>query len=310
MEHVGEENVAVAAAAAAAELERVDAAAATSLSKLRRAVKAAEPGNGSTRAAIQSANFVISAREFTRLIRSCRNTGQWEKALEILEVVRMGDPKVGAAPNFFTFSAAISVCSKSRRVAETLWLLDEMKAAAKVDSSFQPDTVVYRLVIMCCTREGEHAMALNLFAEMSDGGIEADDQTLEHVLAALIHSMAWERAIQILDKMHARGMVLALDQYNRFIESCSKEGDLSTATEVFLMMQMVGVEPDSNSCCHIMYAIEASGCPVKGADLVEDMHACGIAVQPETYACLLGGCMKTEDNDLLSKVITMMKVQT
>lgn len=56
------------------------------LSMLRKAVKAAAPGTGAVLSAIQSANFSITAREFTRLIRSCRNTGQWKKALEILQV--------------------------------------------------------------------------------------------------------------------------------------------------------------------------------------------------------------------------------
>lgn len=276
------------------------------LSMLRKAVKAAVPGTGAVLEAIRSANFSITAREFTRLIRSCRNTGQWEKALEILQVVRQEDLDVGARPNFFTFSATISVCSKSRRLEETLWLFNEMKAEAETDASCKPDGVVYRLVIMCCHQENKFDRIVELYIEMSKGGIETDDQTLQHVLSSCMEERAWGVAIDVLDDLHSRNITLSTEQYASLMALCVAEGDMNSAIEVFIMMQMMEVMPDT-SCCHsAMSSIKWLGDPCVGIQLLKDMKSCDITVLPETYACILKQCMDVQSPETLSKVIEVM----
>lgn len=222
------------------------------------------------------------------------------------QVVRQVDLEVGARPNFFTFSATISVCSKSRRLSETLWLFNEMKAAAETDSSCRPDGVVYRLVIMCCHQESKLNEIVQLYLEMTKEGIETDDQTLQHVLSSCMEDKAWKVAIDVLDKLHSRDITLSTGQYASLISLCVAEGDMDSAIEVFLMMQMMEVKPDA-SCCHsAMSSIKWLGDPCVGIQLLQDMNYCDIAILPETYACILKTCMDARSSDTLSRVIEMM----
>lgn len=223
-----------------------------------------------------------------------------------VQVVRQEDLDVGARPNFFTFSATISVCSKSRRLAETLWLFSEMKAAAQTDCSCRPDGVVYRLVIMCCHQESKFEEIVELYIEMSKEGIETDDQTLEHVLSSCMEEKAWRVAMDVLDKLHSRDITLSTGQYASLIRLCVAEGDMNSAIEVFIMMQMMDVMPDA-SCCHsAMSSIKWLGDPCVGIQLLRDMNQCDISILPETYACILKQCMDARRPETLSKVIEIM----
>lgn len=276
-------------------------------SSIKSVLRMAKPGTGAIRRAIQSADFVIPGREFTRLIRDCRNTKQWEKALEILEAVRLGGPTVGELPSFYTFSATISVCSKSGRVAEALWLLGEMKAAAAKDASIKPDASVYRLVILCCARQNEPAIAVRLLREMSEEGAMPSEDVLQQLLKALVGGVAGKKAVEVLDELHGLGVALPVGCYNSVLKTAANEGDMNTTTEVFLMMQMAGVDPDASSCDHMMHAIATASHPVRGLQLLQDMKESGIHLHASTYAQLLKSCMDDGHSELLPQVFQTME---
>lgn len=281
-----------------------------SLRGLIQAVKAAPCGTGAVSEAIKAATFEISDRDVTRLIMACRNLKQWRKAIEVLDAARQGNGLVGTVqPNFFTYSAAISVCCKCRRLMEAMELLEEMKEAGRIDPNFYPDSVVYRLLISCSAKEGRPNKVLELHQDMIASGIEPDDQTLLLVLTALIEVREWRGAADILDRIHARQEVLPLDRYTQFIAACAKDGNLQMATEVFLTMQMVGLEPDARTCHHIMHAIEEAQHPGLGIQLVEDTMSSGITLRMETFVSLIRAVTQSGLLELLPSVANLLERQ-
>lgn len=259
------------------------------ISMLKKAIKVAEKQTGSIQESIESARFFITGRNFTALIRECRKHGQWEKAMEILEVVRNGDEFFGEGPSFFTFSATISVCSKSGRLDEALQLLREMKNAMVEDPLMKPDAAVYRLIILCSVRLEKFSVAVGLLLEMIQYGLQANKETLLKVLSAMINGRSWLHAAWVLNELHSCDVVLSAQHYNDFIRSAVEVGNIEIATEVFLMMQMVGVDPDPFSCHYMVQAAVISGNPEVGMQLLEDMSENGIPVFKDTYRCLLRG---------------------
>lgn len=276
-------------------------------SALRKAVKNAAAGTGMVRKAIESAGFFITGRGYTGLIRDCRNSRQWEKALEILDIVREGNESLGGPLSFYTFSATISVCSKSGRLGETMRLLREMQAAAKSDTALQPDAAVYRLIILCSARLGKCQVAVDLLHEMFQQGLEADVETLKRVLLALVQCGEWKEAVWLLNLIHEGGEVLSSERYNDFIGCAADAGETGVAVEVFLMMQMAGVIPNSSSCHCMVYAVQASGDLDTGLHLLRDMHEGGILVYTKTYACLMRASIDAGRQDVLQKVTTLME---
>lgn len=278
------------------------------LTQLTKAVKAAATGTGAVARIMDSASFKLCPRGLTRVIMGCRNSRQWAKAMEILQLARDGTAGL-PKPNFFAFSAAISVCCRSRRVSETIFLLREMSRSAAQDPSLAPDSVVYRLVVSCCVKEGDHVKALEVFGEMSEGGIMADDQTLVLVLKALTATKQWERAVEVMDGVHGRGRVLSIQQYNQIIGACIMDGDVDNAIEVFLMMQMVGVDVDTYTCDHIMTGMHVAQCPHMALDFLDSMQKCGQTVLPRTCGKLLRVVVDSDRLDFLPRLAELFNKQ-
>lgn len=280
---------------------------ATDFQMLRKAVREAEIGTGSVRKAIQSAKFFITGRNFTGLIRTFRNSKEWEKALEIFETMRVCDLSVGEPPNFYTFSATISVCSKSGQLEEALWLLKEMKDSALEDPSLMPDAAVYRLIILCCIKKGRCDDAVDMLCEMSQEGINADEDTLENIVMALVRVESWKLAIWVLNGLHACGAVLSVEHYGDFIEFAVKAGSIEVATEVFLTMQMLDVKPDQRCCDNIVHATIATEDLDTAIQLLEDMRECEIPISNGAYACVLVASMEARCMESGLRVVNLME---
>lgn len=278
------------------------------VSVLLTAIRNASAGTGEVRQALWSAKFGISARDLTRLISSCKGPKDWKKALEILEVARNGNQaRIDVVkPNFFTYSAAISVCCKSRRLDEGMGLLEDMKSAGLEDQSLMPDTVIYRMLMSCCAKEGRMDQVLELHADMQGLEVVADRQTLMAVLGALIVKREWVSAVEILDKIHEDGEALPVTWYNDFIAGCAQDCNLSISIEVFLMMQMMLVEPNACTFYHLMQAIELAQYPVMGIDLIRQMLDAGAALYMGTYASLVRAIVNLEQFELLPEVTILI----
>lgn len=277
------------------------------LCSIRHAVKMATAGTGEVGEIIKSAECAVPPKEFTKMIRTCRDTQDWQKALDILDVARSEDSEEGSPLNFFTLSATISVCCKSGRVSEALSLLEEMKVRGEKDAAYRPTSAVYRLVIMSCVKGGQLGKSMSIFEEMLQRGVHPDDDTLVHVLSAMIEEQQWEMGVRTMDRVHGRGTAFTVEQYNYFISSCAVEGNLDTVTEVLIMMQMAGVEPNSLTCHHVILSAEKSGRTPTGVEFLHNVHAVGIEVHVMTLVCLLEALLDVGHLQIVPDVITLLE---
>lgn len=278
------------------------------LPTLLSAVRGAPAGTGEVRRVIEAASFKVCSRDITRLITSCKSMKQWEKAIEILDVTRQGYHSLHnvSKPNFFTYSAAISVCCKTGRLVEADRLLEEMKVAAGCDPSLSPDRVVYRMLVSCCAKADRVDRVLELHEEMERLGVEADDQTLKHVLTAQINVRNLEAAIAVMDQMHQKGKELSVKQYAHMISACSEVGNLNMAIELFLIIQMQEVQPCQHICHYLMEAIEAASEPSIGVQLLQEMLEASIPVHMATYVCLIRAVASSDMFELMPTITRLL----
>lgn len=274
---------------------------------LKRAVMAADIGAGEINSVLSSASSTVTDRDITLMILACKKNRNWRKALEIFRFSRTIATESGKTPSFFTFSATLSVCCRARKVEEALNLLNEMRLAAEADASLEPDAMVYRHIISCCVHEQKYVTALQVYTEMCKRGTQADDQTLARVITACIREKQWNEGTNVIDKVHARGGLLKREEYQEFIEACSADGNLEVVTEVFLMMQMAGVEPGGEIVYHVMQAIEDAKCPLEGTQLLESLLSGGEDVSMETLLCLIRTIHSTESYELLQPILSILE---
>lgn len=259
-----------------------------SMQALRRALKYARVGTGEIAKAIESCSFDIRERGFTMLIVTCRRSGRWRKAMEIFETMR---GKVisarGVKPNFYTYSALISVCCNAGACAKAIEIIEEMTPGLGRDSSVEPDVGIYRAVISACLRFERFKSVLDLHYTMLKRGVPQDEVILLCVMDAFLKFKKWHSAADVMDELHAMGATIPMKHYTNFLSCCAEEGDLDMALEVFLTMQMVGVQPTPAICHQVMIAVRAADQPTIGVELLGEMHREDIDVSLDTYNCLL-----------------------
>lgn len=278
---------------------------------LRRMVKKALPGSGRVASAIRTAQFQITERGVTVLIVTCRKRREWRKAVEIFNAVPLtGSNEQGGhpalVPNFYTYSAVISVCSKSGALDTAMGLFREMQAAADRDAKLQPDASIYRLIIASARNYGEYALAVDMYKEGICVGLDLDLWTLECAVMSCMKLGEWRTALDILEKIpralereeqkqaevdgemerQEAGMCVR-EQYALILNSCRVSGDVDLAVETMLMMQMMGEQLSPLMCDSVMMAAEVARDTATGLSLLHEMIEHQIEISMECEACLM-----------------------
>lgn len=274
---------------------------------VKKAVMAAGIGDGEIGSVLSGARSTITDRDITLMILACKKNRNWRKALEIFRYSENMAAESGGKPSFFTYSATLSVFCRARKVEEALRLLREMQEEARTNATLEPDAMVYRHIISCCVHEQKYATALEVYFEMLSRGTQPDDQTLMRVLTACVAEKEWGEGTNVMDKVHARGEQLKPEEYQVFIEACAADGNLGMVTEVFIMMQMAGVEPDGEIVHHVMLAIEEAKCPQMGAQLLDSLLSCGVDISVETMLCLIRTIHSCKQYELLQPILNTLE---
>eukprot|EP00210_Caulerpa_lentillifera_P005085 g4857.t1 len=240
----------------------------------------AERGTGEVLAAIESCTFKPREQAFTALIDLCGRMRDYEKAQEVFDAMKRIR---GVRPNKYSYSALIAACSSSGEWLKALDVFSQMCAAAKTDPNCRPNQVTYGALISACERGGMHDIALQKFDEMRSTGIKPDQVTYTSVLCSCEKSTQWDRAEQILDEAHSRGFVGPPSVYCELILHYASKQASAPAIELFLTMQMAGVEADVHTCRAVMQALEAGGDSAMALELLDSMEKNEIPIDIETY---------------------------
>jgi pentatricopeptide repeat protein len=96
---------------------------------------------------------------FSSAISCCGAEGRWEEALQLVEIMQKGGPRM--RPNKIAYTAAIASCGRSGEVEHALGLFRQMK-----DQGLAADRVAYNAVFSALRVAGKADLAEELWAEM------------------------------------------------------------------------------------------------------------------------------------------------
>lgn len=277
---------------------------------LRRALKHIDTENGGVARAIESSTFDLSERGFTMLIVSCRRCGRWRTAMEIFKVMKGDSMRAkGVRPNFYTYSSLISVCCSAGACSQALGLYKEMKREAEKDPSLRPDVEVYSTLIAACHRRHRASNVMDLYDTMQQECPDAiTTKTMLCVLEACGDAGFWERGFDMLDMIMDQETAVPSTTYIRLLSSCADQGDVQTAVEVFLAMQMAGVCPDPITCHHMVRAAAAAEDLQACLDLVRSMQHEGVPISLPTFKCVSDVLNKTGLGGNVANALSLMEV--
>ena len=126
-------------------------------------------------------------------------------------------------------------------------------------------------------------MALSKFEEMRSSGIKPDQVTYTSVLCSCEKSAQWEKAEEILDEAHERKFVGPPSVYCELMLYYASRRDAKSALDLFLTMQMAGVEADVHTCRCLMEALETENLSDMALELLDSMEKNDIPIDVETY---------------------------
>lgn len=253
-------------------------------SALKSKVKRTVWGCGSIAHLITSSTYAVTVRDFTLLIMGCKKQCEWLKALEIFDVLR----KVGAgqlklhspsatppAPNFYSYSAVVSVCCKTGALPAALNLLCLMKEESQKDKSLAPDKTTYRQLITAAKRWRNMELVLVLFGESKERGLQLDQQCLRCCLEADIELGRWGHALDVMDEVlrtsSSEDAVPGKELHAVFeeiVSGCARSGEVDLAVEALLTMQVLELEPGEKVLNAVMMAAERA----EDVQLAEELY--------------------------------------
>ena len=134
---------------------------------------------------------------------------EWERALVLLDQM----PLAGLQPDSYSFSAAISACSRAGQTDRALAVFRQCVAQHEVGCA--PNNVVFNAMLAACQRGGApwRSQLLAVFASMSAHGVTPDAWAYSAAIDALAHTGQWERALGLLDDLEAAGSVSKPESY-------------------------------------------------------------------------------------------------
>lgn len=261
---------------------------AENMQELRHQLKYARVGTGDIAAAFYACTFKVGAKGFTMLIVTCRRSGRWKKALEIFETMR-GGGVWGVKPNFYTYSALISVCCNAGACNKAIDIVRDMIYAASsgTDPGIEPDVGIFRVVMTACSRHERHKSVLELHRVMTQGNIPQDEAITTCVLQAFLALSNCRGALDSVHELWAMGAQVDEGLCVGLLGTAAVHEGLQFVVEAFLTLQMGGVEISPELCHPVMVAVRAAGHTEMGMQLLEEMHVAEVAVREETYNELL-----------------------
>lgn len=249
------------------------------MAQLERAVLWASTGSGEVSRIICSCTFHPRIQAFTKLITLCGRSGDAPKALEVFDCMRRYKANE-VKPNAYSYSALIFALSNGGMWEEALGAFTEMKDAAKMDPFCAPSLISYSSAISACEKGHRADIALELYHEMVQVGIEPDRVLFLSLLEVCIQQEDWENAGNILDSMHGYGFAASTRIYMAFLEKMAKEGNSKDSLELFLTLQMFGKDPDADMCSMLMLCFLNDGRSDLAHELWQSMIHAGVGVAP------------------------------
>ncbi|CAM9131959.1 unnamed protein product [Ectocarpus sp. 6 AP-2014] len=196
---------------------------------------------------IRAAGFKVNCMAYSAAIKACDKAFQWERALELLDRMVERD---GVKPNLFAYNHAMSACVRGQQPEIALELLDRMKA-----EGLHMDRMTYGVLMFLHSRKGDHEECVRVNQQMETAGIPGDWYSNHALLEALGRGGRWEEAVKTFeDKKRQANRPPEQTCYKTMLRVCERAGFASQAVEYLKEMPAAGVPP---TLSHFKQALKA-----------------------------------------------------
>jgi len=195
-------------------------------------------------------------KHFAIMIRGLGRRGLWQRACQMLDVMRQRDLE----PNVILYNAAADACRRSQAWAVALALLDLMPHRSAI-----VDVITCSTIVAACTAASKWEAGLQIFAELTGRAdastkrsdsehVRVDQQSVSTGIAACARGAQWMLALVFLSDF-APEVQPDLVSYNAVIDACGKGQQWQRGLATFARLQAAALKPDA-----VAYNTTATAC--------------------------------------------------
>lgn len=251
---------------------------------------------------IQQALFSPRQMAFTSLMQIAGKSKQTDKAVAIFEAMKeIGTMK----PNTFSYTALISALARVGDWQRAEVYFQEMKQIARTDTTVSPNRVTFSSMISVYDKANKFDMAMKTYKEQLDSNIQPDLITYASILTACQRAGSLKNAVEIVDAMHAHGLLGPLQLYHNLLGECSD--DWETALEIFCRMQSAEITVNAATFNLVVKALVAGGQKDHAVSLMKQADDIGVKLGAAFYEAVLGMCSDQGDFTSADETYESMK---
>ena len=191
-------------------------------------------------AALDQSPDVLRSVHFNVVITTLASAqpAEWERALLLLEQM----PTAGVSADAFSYSAAITACSRGGQTDRALGVFKQCVA----EQAGGPNGVVFNAMLSACQRGGApwRNQLLALFASMSAHGVAPDAWAYSTAIDALAQTGQWERALSLVSDLENAGSTAKPEShcYGAAMRACMRAGRWQSVLNLYERMVELGVD--------------------------------------------------------------------
>ncbi|XP_074368360.1 uncharacterized protein LOC141708568 [Apium graveolens] len=206
---------------------------------------------------------------------------------------------MGITPDSISVSAVIDGICKTGGFDEAINILKIFR--------FPPNVYIYNSFIAKLCRDGNMALALNIFQEMIELGFLPDCHSYTTILGGYCKLGDYNGALIFWGKILKSGIEVSIATYTTLIDCSCKSGDMDTAEYIFLAMVKEGLVPDMAAYNTLIHGYARMGHLYKAFGIMDVMKSAGISPNIVSYNAIIHGLIlegfASEARDILDELI-------
>ena len=176
--------------------------------------------------ALETQALALNERHWTLALKACRRAGQWQRALELLDLKEAS----GFALELLDFNLVIATCATASIVSAEQFRAASALIARLEAAGFAPDVETFEPLLRALNMAGRGEAALELFGEMRRAGIEHTPVTYSHLVCAQQISGDPVACLAAFDAMNMEGVEPDQAAYRAALEAATELAEVKVSS--------------------------------------------------------------------------------
>eukprot|EP00933_Yihiella_yeosuensis_P049071 TRINITY_DN4565_c0_g3_i1.p1 TRINITY_DN4565_c0_g3~~TRINITY_DN4565_c0_g3_i1.p1 ORF type:complete len:649 (+),score=147.30 TRINITY_DN4565_c0_g3_i1:181-2127(+) len=238
-----------------------------------------------------------SGKDFGNMVRFASSTGDWHRAVQIVEDMR----KLKIEIDSVVYNTVLSALVTAGKIDKAREILDQMLFLGDA-----ADVITYNTLSKGYVKAGRMNDCFELCKQMRERGIKPSQVTYGIMLDGCINDNQLDRAAEVFETMKKEGCTMNTVLYTTLIKGFSRAGEVNKATEIYEQMRKERCVPDVITFSILIKAHCDARQLQAALQLFAAMKDLRLRADEVVFNHLLGGCVEEGNAELAKRLYAEM----